>query len=66
LANPIEVKQEYDLLTTNVLPNQKFDAVVLGVAHHQFLTIDISKLQNDISLLYDVKGILGDAVDGRL
>ena len=66
LANPAEVKQEYDLITTNVLPNQKFDAVVLGVAHHQFLTIDIFKLQKDISLLYDVKGVLGDAVDGRL
>ncbi|MFV5685836.1 nucleotide sugar dehydrogenase [Flavobacterium sp. GB2R13] len=66
LANPIEVKKEYDLVTTNVLPNQKFDAVVLGVAHHQFLTIDISKLQNNISLLYDVKGVLGNAVDGRL
>ncbi|MFV8341112.1 nucleotide sugar dehydrogenase [Flavobacterium sp. XS2P39] len=66
LANPSEVKQEYGLITTNVLPDQKFDAVVLGVAHHQFLTIDISKLQNDISLLYDVKGILGDEVDGRL
>ncbi|MFV8374668.1 nucleotide sugar dehydrogenase [Flavobacterium sp. LB1P71] len=66
LANPAEVKQEYDLITTTAVPNQKFDAVVLGVAHHQFLGIDISKLQNDISLLYDVKGILGDAVDGRL
>ncbi|MDI1303302.1 MAG: nucleotide sugar dehydrogenase, partial [bacterium] len=66
LANPMEVKKEYDLITTDVLPDQKFDAVVLGVAHHQFLTIDISKLQNNISLLYDVKGVLGNAVDGRL
>ena len=66
LANPVEVKKEYDLITTDILPDQKFDAVVLGVAHHQFLTIDISKLQNNISLLYDVKGVLGNAVDGRL
>ncbi|MFV5698740.1 nucleotide sugar dehydrogenase [Flavobacterium sp. ZT3R17] len=66
LANPMEVKREYDLITTDVLPDQKFDAVVLGVAHHQFLTIDISKLQNNISLLYDVKGVLGNAVDGKL
>lgn len=66
LANPMEVKKEYDLITTDVLPDQKFDAVVLGVAHHQFLTIDISKLQNNISLLYDVKGVLGNAADGRL
>jgi UDP-N-acetyl-D-galactosamine dehydrogenase len=66
LANPAEVEKEYGLITTDVLPSQKFDAVVLGVAHSQFLTIDITKLQNEISLLYDVKGILGDAVDGRL
>jgi UDP-N-acetyl-D-galactosamine dehydrogenase len=66
LANPAEVEQEYGLVTTNILPNQKFDAVVLGVAHHQFLNIDITKLQNKSSLLYDVKGVLGDAVDGRL
>ena len=66
LANPAEVKKEYDLITTNVLPSQKFDAVVLGVAHHQFLTLDLSQLQNEISLLYDVKGVLGNIVDGRL
>jgi UDP-N-acetyl-D-galactosamine dehydrogenase len=66
MANPAEVQQEYRLETTTILPNQKFDAVVLGVAHHQFLNLDISKLQNDSSLLYDVKGVLGTGVDGRL
>jgi UDP-N-acetyl-D-galactosamine dehydrogenase len=66
LASPAEVENEYGLITTDAVPNQKFDAVVLGVAHNQFLTIDLSKLQNEISLLYDVKGILGDIVDGRL
>jgi UDP-N-acetyl-D-galactosamine dehydrogenase len=66
MANPAEVQQEYRLETTTILPNQKFDAVVLGVAHHQFLNLDISKLQNDSSLLYDVKGVLGNDVDGRL
>ena len=66
MANPLEVKREYRLETTNVLPIQKFDAVVLGVAHHQFLNLDISKLQNDSSLLYDVKGVLSTGVDGRL
>ncbi|TDE29168.1 nucleotide sugar dehydrogenase [Flavobacterium ranwuense] len=66
LANPSEVQKEYNLVTTNLVPTQKFDAVVLGVAHHQFLDLDLSILQNTISLLYDVKGVLGDAVDGRL
>jgi UDP-N-acetyl-D-galactosamine dehydrogenase len=35
-ANPSEVKHEYGLDTTTVLPSQTFDAVVLGVAHAAF------------------------------
>ncbi len=65
-ANPEEVKHEYGLVTTDELPSQKFDAVVLGVAHKEFLQLDLASLQNDTSLLYDVKGIFGNAVDGRL
>jgi UDP-N-acetyl-D-glucosamine/UDP-N-acetyl-D-galactosamine dehydrogenase len=65
-ANPSEVKHEYGLDTTTVLPSQKFDAVVLGVAHAAFLKLDLSSLQNANSLLYDVKGILGSEVDGKL
>ena len=37
LANPAEVEHEYGLETTNQLPKQKFDAVVLTVAHKEFL-----------------------------
>ena len=66
IANPLEVKKEYNLITTNLIPKQKFDAVILGVAHHQFLDLDLAELQNATSLLYDVKGVLGDIVDGRL
>jgi UDP-N-acetyl-D-galactosamine dehydrogenase len=66
LANPADVDHEYKLETTNVLPNQKYDAVVLGVAHAAFLDLDLSLLQKNTSVLYDVKGVLGDTVDGRL
>ena len=66
LANPAEVNLEYKLETTNTLPNQKFDALVLGVAHTTFLDLDLSQLQNANNVLYDVKGVLGNAVDGRL
>lgn len=65
-ANSAEVKHEYALETTTALPNQRFDAVVLGVAHAAFLDLDLASLQNDTSLLYDVKGILGENVDGKL
>ncbi|MNQ60211.1 UDP-N-acetyl-D-glucosamine 6-dehydrogenase [compost metagenome] len=66
LVNPVEVLQEYDLETVVTVPEQKFDAVVLGVAHAVFLDIDLSQLQNKNSLLYDVKGVLVEGVDGRL
>jgi UDP-N-acetyl-D-galactosamine dehydrogenase len=48
------------------LPQEKYDAVVLGVAHQEFLSIDLSQLQNNNSLVYDVKGILGNKADGKL
>ncbi|WP_413999321.1 nucleotide sugar dehydrogenase [Flavobacterium sp. W1B] len=66
LANPEEVYHEYKLETRNEVPNQKFDTVVLGVAHSEFLKMDLSQLQKPNGLLYDVKGVLGNNVDGRL
>ena len=65
-ANPDEVKHEYQLTTTKELPQEKYDAVVLGVAHQEFLSIDLSQMQNNNSLIYDVKGILGNKADGKL
>jgi UDP-N-acetyl-D-galactosamine dehydrogenase len=66
LANPAEVKHEYGLTTTTTLPDQKFDAVILGVAHSIFSDIDYQTIKKDNSVLYDVKGILGNNADGRL
>ena len=66
LADPKAVFHEYKLVTNQIVPDQKFDAIVLGVAHREFLELDFSQLQNPNSILYDVKGVLGDKVDGRL
>jgi UDP-N-acetyl-D-galactosamine dehydrogenase len=65
-ANPEEVKHEYGLTTTTTLPTTTFDAVVLGVAHQEFLQLDLAGLQNSKSIVYDVKGVLPYAVDGKL
>ncbi len=51
---------------TNKIPESQFDAVVLGVAHHEFLELDIEKLLKTNSVLYDIKGVLKQKVDGRL
>ncbi len=66
-ASPEEVMHEYKLETTQSLPENKFDAVVLAVAHNQFLTIDFQGLLKKNGILYDVKGILEESiVKGRL
>ncbi|MTH17496.1 nucleotide sugar dehydrogenase [Flavobacterium sp. LC2016-01] len=66
LANIKEVQKEYGLITVNSVPKEKFDAIVLGVAHAEFLKLNFSELQKDNSLLYDVKGVLGTIADNRL
>jgi len=47
---------------------EKYDAVVLAVAHRQFTDIDFSKLVNGSStVIFDIKGFLDqNIVDGRL
>ena len=65
-ANPSEVAHEYGLSTMNELPNTKYDAVVLTVAHKEYLDIDLKSLLKPDGVLYDVKGILKEEVHGRL
>lgn len=65
-AKPSEVLREYGLQTVNVLPVRKFDSIILGVAHKEFIGIDYSTLRQDNSVLYDVKGVLGNIADGKL
>lgn len=64
-ANPKEVKHEYNLKTVQQLPEGKFDAVVLTVAHNEFLNLNIENLLNPNGIIYDVKGIM-KKYDGRL
>ena len=65
-ARPSEVQHEYQLETTNKLPTDTFDAIVLGVAHKEFTSIDLSKLKKEKGILFDVKGVLNEKADGRL
>ncbi|KAF2334158.1 nucleotide sugar dehydrogenase [Flavobacterium ginsenosidimutans] len=65
-ANPDEVAHEYNISCTNKQPKEKFDAIVLGVAHKEFIDLDKSFLLKDKSVLYDVKGVLNGNSDGTL
>jgi len=65
-ANPEEVHHEYSIWSTNEVPNAKFDAIVLGVAHKEFLDMDFSFLKKENTILYDVKGVLKGIADNSL
>ena len=81
-ANPEEVYHEYGIRPLNDIEavknnhgdpspltphsSHKYDAVVLGVAHNEFLDLNLDALKKDACVVYDVKGILVDGVDAKL
>lgn len=66
-ANPGHVMHEYGIKVTNELNNNKFDAIILAVAHDEFRNLDMQALLKETHVIYDVKGIIDrNIVDGRL
>lgn len=65
-ANPEKVKDEFGLTMLTTLPEEQFDAIVVGVAHEIFLEINYPSLMKDNTIIYDVKGLLPFEVDGQL
>ena len=66
-ANKEEVKKEYQLESTQEKPSGSFDAVVLTVAHKEFLNLDFESITNKKHIIYDVKNILPASMkDGGL
>ncbi|MCZ2085622.1 MAG: nucleotide sugar dehydrogenase [Flavobacteriales bacterium] len=64
-ANTEEVKHEYGLESMSEIPKEKFDAIILGVAHKKFLELNLEMLKNENAVMYDVKGVISDS-DGKL
>jgi len=76
-ANPEEVKHEYGLTCHSELacPEHgrrkeslpaKYDAIVLTVAHKEFLNLDLEALKKENTVVYDVKGVLAEKADAKL
>jgi UDP-N-acetyl-D-galactosamine dehydrogenase len=65
-ADAMEVEHEYKL-TLSESPAEDYDAIVLAVAHKEFLNMDLRGLLKSEGILYDVKGVLPKTmVDARL
>jgi len=65
-ANEKEVLHEYNLVSVKELPKDKFDTIVLTVAHYEFKNIDLSIFKKENAIIYDVKGILNEKADAKL
>ena len=66
-ADKEKAAAEYGITIVNDLPSEKFDAIILGVAHRQFENINLKALLREKAVVYDVKGVLPRAiVDDRL
>jgi UDP-N-acetyl-D-galactosamine dehydrogenase len=67
-AEPEEVHKEYGVSLIKALNLQNYDAVVLAVAHKEFLSLDIPSLcKGKDSVIFDTKSFLDRAtVDARL
>ncbi len=66
-ANPEIVRREYGVEVTNQLPSEKYDAVILAVAHKDFEKLSVRDLTTDKGVVYDVKGFLkSDECDAKL
>ncbi|TJY61393.1 nucleotide sugar dehydrogenase [Sphingobacterium alkalisoli] len=73
-ADPEEVFQDYGIklldkspITSHQSPITKYEAVILAVAHHEFLTYNIKSLTKDTNVVFDIKGCLDrSVVDARL
>lgn len=44
----------------------QYDAIILGVAHDEFLTLDLDAFKKEKAVVFDVKGVLTENVDGKL
>lgn len=66
-ANPEEVMHEYDIKCCREFPTEKYDAVILAVAHREFGYEQVQKACAEKCVVFDVKSVLNkELVDGRL
>jgi UDP-N-acetyl-D-glucosamine/UDP-N-acetyl-D-galactosamine dehydrogenase len=69
-VNSIDAMEEYGIEVLKQPQNNKYDAIVLAVAHDQFRKLSLSDIKsfgNKINVIYDIKYLLKQSeVDGRL
>lgn len=67
-ADPVEVEKEYRLKIMNQINDSiRYDAIIVAVAHNEFLQFDYQKIKKANGVIFDTKACLDrNMVDGRL
>ena len=69
-ADPEEARQAYGIQLLHDVPEQRYDAVVLAVAHREFRDLDPTRIHDygkPGAIIYDIKRVLPrELADGRL
>ena len=66
-ADKLEVEKEYSINLSNNIHNKNYKAIILAVAHDEFLNIDFNSIRSNNTVVFDVKSILPiEYIDGRL
>jgi len=69
-VDTLEARKEYNVDVVNVLEKNKYDAIIIAVAHdkfRQYSLINLKEFAKKSFVLFDAKYLLGkDQVDGRL
>ncbi|TCD01947.1 nucleotide sugar dehydrogenase [Pedobacter frigidisoli] len=66
-ANKDEVVKEYGFQLVQDHDSEVYDAVILAVAHQQFLTLDYAKFKHNGAIIFDTKSFIDRTlVDARL
>jgi UDP-N-acetyl-D-galactosamine dehydrogenase len=67
LAETKQVSSHFNISLINDIYKQKYQLIILAVAHNEFLSIDFTKLKNPDTILFDTRAVLNrEWVDGRL
>src|SRR5574344_2752908 len=60
-------KKEYGIDVVNTLPEKKYEAVILAIAHDKFKDLNLARYKDNGAVIFDVKNFVDrKLVDGRL
>lgn len=58
LAKKSEVEKDYGIKIYNKISEKKYNAIILAVAHKEFINFDFSVILEDNNIIYDIKSVL--------